>query len=191
MHIQKVISSISFQKHFSGNANIINDGKIEECNIYELNFEEDKDYFVKLKENKDWKKAVYLDELAEDWPLDFFYEKTYVLENKKEDCLGFVNVDYSESDRIEISLLETCPKLTHKKKSRKIKHVGQELINFVIKLAQERELDCVTVPIVRVGAEDFYKKCGFQISGFVGEDAILEADDFDYVLAKNTESVNQ
>ena len=68
---------ISFQKTFITTANVLNSGKIEECNIFELDSKEDKDYFENLKENKNWENAIYLDKINEIFKKDFPAETTY------------------------------------------------------------------------------------------------------------------
>lgn len=183
MKINLLTSTISFQKKFLTTATVLKRGRNYECNIYELDPTEDKDYFSKVYNDRAWKKSVYIKEMKEDFPENYPKEKTYTIEDTNEKCLGFINIEDCY-DTIEINLLEVCPKLSYKAKRRKTKYIGQGLINFLISLAKEQEKKRITVPIVRIGAEGFYEKCGFELVNNPMEDALLTSNNFDKVLEK-------
>lgn len=186
MQIQKVTSPISFQKRFMSNATVLQDGKPLDCKIFEVNYKEDKDYFAKVQNDKNWKKAVYLDEIVEDFPYDFPCEKIYTIENSKEDCLGYLSIDVFDPKKVEVNLLETCPKYSIRNKKRGIQNIGKELMNFIVRMAKDRNVDAITVPIVADSAFPFYEKYGFKIFNHkeADEEARLDAKDFDLVLKK-------
>ena len=186
MQIQSSTSLISFQKRFMANAIVLQDSKPLECKIFEVNEVDDKDYFINVQNDAKWKKAVYLDEISEDFPYNFPYEKIYTLENKKEECLGYLSIDVFDPKKLEVNLLETCPAYSIRNNKRGIQNIGQELIKFLVGLAKEKNVDAITVPIVADSAFGFYEKCGFKTFNHkeADEEARLEAKDFDSVLKK-------
>ena len=186
MKINSITTLISFQKKFMTNATILKNGKNHECPIYELDSIEDKDYFEKVTQDKDWKNADHLHEIKADFPENFPRERTYTIEDTNEKCLGFINIENCpEGNKIEISLLETCPKYARKNAEREIKGIGQALINFLIALAKEKKINSINIPIVQTGAESFYEKCGFNTSIFPEDDVMLTAKEYDNALKKN------
>ena len=142
MQIQTFMSPISFQKSFMSNATVLQDGKPLDCKIFEVNYKDDKDYFDKVQNDKNWKKAVYLDEIVEDFPYDFPYEKIYTIENSKEDCLGYLSIDVFDKHKLEVNLIETCPKYSIRNEKRGIQNIGQELMNFLVRIAKATCLLC-------------------------------------------------
>ena len=187
MQIQAFTTSISFQKKFMSNATVIENGKKSECKIFEVNYKEDKDYFEKVQNDKNWKKAVYLDEIIEDFPYDFPYEKIYTIENIKEECLGYLSIDVFDKHKLEVNLIETCPEYSIRNKKRGIQNIGKELMNFLVGMAKDRNVDAITVPIVADSAFPFYEKYGFKTFNHkeADDEARLDSADFDNVLAKN------
>lgn len=190
MKIQSSINTTSFQKRFMTTANVLNNGKKYECDIFEINPIEDDDYFEKIKKDKKWKNAEFLNEAAEGFPYGFLCQRTYTIENKKKECLGFVNVDCENANKIEIDLLEVCPQYAHKNKQRDIKYIGQALINFLIELAKAEQKEEITVPTVYENAIDFYEKCGFSFIFTQEENGKLTSDKFDDAIKQNKNHLN-
>ncbi len=190
MKINSITTPISFQKRFMTTANVLKNGKKYECDIFEINPIEDDDYFKKIKKDKKWKNAEFLSEATEGFPYGFLCQRTYTIENKKEECLGFVNIDCENENKIEIDLLEVCPQYTHKNKQRDIKYIGQALINFLIELAKEENKEEITVPTIYEDAIDFYEKCGFSFIFTQEENAKLTSDKFDDALEQNRNNLN-
>ena len=186
MKINSIKTPISFQKRFMTTANVLNKGKVEECNIFELNCDEDKDYFKKVAEDKNWKNTIFLDTIEKFFLNDYFTEKTYTIENKQEDCLGIIDVDVYKDERIDINWIETCPKLAHNNILRRTKYVGKALVNFIINTAKENNIKKVSVPEIAETSHKFYKKYGFSFITNEGEDAVITAENYDDVLEKNS-----
>ena len=61
MKINSTTTPISFQKEFITNATVLKNGNNHECQIYELDSVKDKDYFEKIKQDRNWRKANFLD----------------------------------------------------------------------------------------------------------------------------------
>lgn len=185
MRINTIATNLSFKKDLIATADVLRKGKNYECNIFELNNVKDFFYFEKVKQDPNWNKAEYLNEIAEDFPMNFPTEKTYTIENEEEQCLGFTTVEFFDKERMEISLLETCPKFAHQRGRREIKYIGQAIINFLINIAQERNIQKITVPISSNKSKKFYERCGFKTSNILKEDdATLLSKNYDKALAE-------
>ena len=61
--INKINYSPSFQKQLRAKVNILNNNKPEQCFIYELNKEEDSDYFKELKKMPEWQEKGFAEEV--------------------------------------------------------------------------------------------------------------------------------
>ena len=184
MKINSITTPISFQKTFITNATILKNGENHECQIYELDSVEDKDYFEKLRQDKKWRKANLINAIEKYFLRDYATEKTYTMEDEN-GCLGVIDIDIFNDERIDINWLETCPKYAHKNKLRGTKNIGRALINFVVNLAKENNIEKIAVPDTTKKSFDFYDKYGFYFSTCHGEDVMIMSEDFDYVLEKN------
>ena len=185
MKINPITTPINFQKKFITNATILKNGRNYECDIFEINPIKDYDYFIQLKQDKNWKDALFLDEGEEWFSYSFLGQRTYTIENKEKECLGFVHIDCEDSKKIEINLLEVCPKYANKNKQREAKYIGTALINFLINLAKGEKKEEITVPTVYPPSIDFYKKCGFANLLVPKEYAKLTSNKFDDALEQN------
>lgn len=186
MRINFPQTQINFQKKFITTGTVLKRGRAYECNIYELDPTEDKDYFTKVKRDKKWNNSFYLENIMKDFPKNYAIRTTYSIENKKGECIGFVNVENDEEENcLGIDLIETCPKHTSKSKKREFKLIGTALINFLINIAKENNFKALTIPAVAKHSREFYKKYGFCMVYEDYIDAEITADNFDDVLKKN------
>lgn len=186
MKINLLTSTISFQKRFLTTATVLKRGRNYECNIYELDPTEDKDYFTKVERDNKWNNSLYLEHIIKDFPKDYPTKTTYSIENKKGECLGFVNVENDEEENcLGIDLIETCPKHTSKSKKREFKKIGTALINFLVNFAKENKFKAVTIPAVAKKARGFYQKYGFCMVYEDYIDAEITSDRYDDVLVEN------
>ena len=163
MKITQSDKSISFAKKLVATCTIQRNNKTAECNIFELNREEDRDYFYKQECKKDWEENTYLHEVGYALEENFPSERIFVLENKKKQCLGFALIELrNDSKAMDLSLLETCQPYSYRNKDRKIKYVGENLITFLAKLAKKENYEKFCIPISSIFAKNFYFKCGFE-----------------------------
>ncbi len=186
MRINFPQTQINFQKKFITTGTVLKRGRAYDCNIYELDPTEDKDYFTKIKRDKKWEKARYIDDIIKDFNMDYEDEKFYTIENKKDKCIGFVKIANDEEDNtINIDLIETCPKYASRTKGREYKRIGSALINFLVELAKKNKAKALTVLAIAEAAKGFYPKVGFDVVYETYIDALIPSEKYDDVLIKN------
>lgn len=163
MRICKTTIPISFEKKLVATCTIQRNNKPASCNIYELDRNEDKDYFSKLEQKKDWEENTYLNEANYSLEEDFPREKIYCLENKRKQCLGFAVVEKRYDEEVyDLDLLETCLPYSFRNKERTTKYVGETILSFIAKLAIKDNISKFCVPISSTFARKFYNNCGFE-----------------------------
>ena len=130
------------------------------CKIYQLEHG-DEQYFENVYENPGWKnKQDYI--LSVDYDINNGYiESTYVLEDKKNNCLGYVEACDAGDNRMVLEFIEVKPVCRKKNSERKKEYIGETLINFVAQLAKRMKKDTIHVIYPTRTALGFYDKCGF------------------------------
>lgn len=158
------------------------------CNIYELNFPEDKDYFVKLENSKPWQDAWYLWDMDEEFNSDATGEKTYVIESEAGKCLGYAVVLSNEEspEEEELVYLETCPKYQTKNIKRTIKYIGETLIAFISGICKNKDTKTIEIKAYSTNGEKFYKKnCNFEQRDDENQTLFLRQENFESVIKQN------
>lgn len=155
-------NNINFQKNLRANCCIINNGKPEQCRIYQLDAHDKDDlrYFDRLAKNKDWTYSQLVE------CVDFYDEHPqgdcFVLETSRGKCLGFCEVDRKDKKEDELFLIETMPTAAREYPDRKRRYIGETLISFLLKNARRNNKEAVRITGAVADAWDFYgKKCGF------------------------------
>lgn len=166
MKINNSIFNQSFQKRLVANANILKNNQPYPVEIYEVNKKEDEDYFEKLSQNDNWRSANLLKYVQEQFSktarLRFTHGlklKFYTVEDKKQNCLGIVQVDNSKLNSQEILYIEAQPA---NKKSKEYKYIGETMLSFLVKQQQSnKRARQLFVPLPLDDARDFYLKSLF------------------------------
>ena len=166
MKINFLQSNINFGKTLIANCMLPRkSAKPLPCKIYEIKTTDDKDYFLKLSKKDMWRDGDYVHEMDDEFNSEVTGQRTFVMENQKDKCLGYVIVetDFDTPDKSDIVYLETCPKYKSSNPKRTIKYIGETLLAFVVKIAQKDNMKSVCIPVWTTTAENFYKEnCGFQ-----------------------------
>ncbi len=159
-----------------------------ECNIYQLNKNEDKDYFVKLEKSILWEDAWYLWDMDEVFNSDVTGERTYVMESKAGRCLGYIvmKTDFDNPEEEELIYLETCPTYQTKKEKRPLKYIGETLLSFAIGKLDRSKTKSVKITAYSSEGEAFYKQnCGFTECDDEARTLLLPRKKFNKLIARN------
>lgn len=191
MKISNSNFNLSFGKTLTASCGIkTNAGNIKQCNIYELDKNDDKDYFLKLKGNPAWENSQYVDIVnslmfSPHISLDI---KSYAMEDSDGACLGYIRTiaDGRKKEKKRITYLETCPQYSAENKKRELKYIGQSLMAFIVGLAKKEDKDRVCIPSVTKSATKFYeKKCCFKKDNVTIDGLILKNKNYDKFLKKH------
>ena len=154
------ISNFAFQKTLKANCTILKDNKPCQCSIYKLDKGVDDDYIdTKIFPNPAWDFSEYIMGLylrMED-AIDGL-DNVYVMEDKDENCIGYISESIVNNNSNTIEYLEALPK---DGKNPKMKYIGETLVNFVLNLTKKRGQNFLFVPVPVQQALGFYNKLGF------------------------------
>ena len=163
------------------------------CNIYQLNLDEDRDYFQKLEKSKSWKDGSYVWEMNDEFNSEVEGERTYVIESKAGRCLGYIvmQTDYEDQTEDEIVYLETCPKYQTKNSTRSLQYIGETLISFVVGGLDKSKTNAVIIKAYSKTGKPFYiNNCGFKEVEDRNNALILNKNNFKTLLNKNEQHTN-
>ena len=189
----KISNNISFGKTLVATCQLpTTDKKMCSAKIFELNSNEDKDYFEKLKTTPHWNGSKFLRSM------DFLMKRgsigktndTFSLENGEGECLGYISVITHEKpyNKKFIYSLETAPEYSVKNKNRKTKNVGQTLVAFIVNKAQQENRDKVTTLAFDADERKFFKRnCKFKVGEESGYDFVLNKKHYSKFLEKHKE----
>lgn len=163
MKISSQNSSVSFQKALVAKAGFIRAGQPRTCKIFRLFKDIDNDYFEQVRNKDKWATSAFMKEVSANIKNLPEQMRIYVLEDKKENCLGLVElVNLPSSNKKEILFLETCPKYSNSNSDRKAKYIGETLLAFIAKIAKKDKNDKVYISVYTENAKPFYvDKCKF------------------------------
>ncbi len=184
MRINSLTSPL-FQKKLVATCSVLKNNRPEQCCIYQLDKEKDKNYFKKLSRKNGWKKAHYLaganKQIKNEKDTVF-----YVMEDVKEKCLGYCIMSNSNGKYgHDLLYLEVKPACTNKNGERKIKYVGETLITFLTDVLKRDNKNSLSVSSMANRARNFYlQKCGFRQNKEY-RSAIIELDGFKELEQKN------
>ena len=181
--------NISFGKTLSAKCDLLRQNhKKVECNIFQLNLQDDKDYFEKLEKSIPWEDAWYLWDMDEEFNSDVTGERTYVLESNAGRCLGYIvmRTDFDNPEEEELIYLETCPKYQTKRTKRPLKYIGETLLSFAIGKLDKNKTKSVKITAYSANGETFYKEnCGFIECDDEARTLLLPRKKFSRLIAKN------
>lgn len=185
MKIFQTVSNITFQKKLKAKASVSQNEESLPCKIYKLSSKDDRDYFKKINNVDDWENATFRRAFQTILYEPQKCEKLYVLEDKNNNCLGFMTlVDNKEKKRKFVEYLETCPKNAYENCNRNIKYIGETLLSFAVALGKKEKISMLEIPVALKSAEAFYTdKCGFLNRGFFG--LYLSSEQFQNFLNQN------
>ena len=154
------LNSVPFQKKLVANCAVSGtSGKIP-CSIYRLE-KGDENYFEDVYCTPGWKNGYYI--LSADFDTKNGYiDSMYVLEDKKNNCLGYTELIDPKDERNIIEFLEVKPACRHKNPKRTKKYTGETLLNFIAQISEKMGKETVHVIFPVKSAYDFYVKCGFK-----------------------------
>ena len=198
MKLQNISNSMHFQKTLKADCKVLNSSTKEpvNCKIWELDKEEDKDYFKNLEKDQNWQDAIFLKNQVEDF--DKWLSETdrhyYTIEDENEKCLGYTLTE-NEDDECKIIFLETATSFKNdipKERGKRYKYIGETLLSFVAKKTQEaggKEISLRSMPT----AISFYEeKCGFKRKRLILEvpslphfEMVLDKSKFDSLINQN------
>ena len=190
MKILSSLNKVSFKKSLVANCSVIKkDNTKVPCSIYDLNQQDDSDYFQKIPNKTDWNGARYLcylkDDLAElDEKPD---RKIFALEAQNGDCLGYSEVLYDDNIN-EVLFLETVPTQNFSSREKSsFKYIGETLLAFIIKQSKEQKAKSVELQAT-VASTNFYKdKCFFRLPNKETDPLYLISRDFSKLIKQNEE----
>lgn len=185
MKITNISNSLSFKKKLEATCHVLKDNHPYKCGIYSLNQREDADYFVDYNRSTQWKNSTYWINMDEELREFYDHEKFYVMEDKDDNCLGFIKVrSVSKKLPRTVIFFETNPQYANGNKNRNIKYVGETLLAFVTKLAKKEKSPVVNISVPTGSSIPFYKdKCGFAIQKGLG--LILSTEDYKKFIEQN------
>ena len=189
MKINSLKFNTFFQKKFVSKANILRDNQPYQCDIFQLEKKIDIDYFDKIHDDRNWKFSHYVDDAETVTNAGAPNEKTYVIEDKNQKCLGFVCItDYKETNTKEVDYLEVCPIYSNSNRKRTLKYIGETLLAFLAKQAKFQNHDELRVPYVMRNARGFYSKCGFREDNKIFDSAMwIKNDEYDKFISLNNQ----
>ncbi len=157
------------------------------CSIYDLNQQDDSDYFEKIPNKSDWNGARYLCYLKEDLSeLDDKPDRmVYSLETQDGDCLGYSEISYGKNSN-EILFLETVPteNFSSREKS-SFKYIGETLLSFLVKQSKLQKVKSIELQAT-VASINFYKdKCFFRVPKKEVDPLYLTKNDFSKLIKQN------
>ncbi|MBQ8475744.1 GNAT family N-acetyltransferase [bacterium] len=171
-------SDISFQKQLVAKCSVLKNSRPYKCNLYELDSNEDKDYFTDKKRMREWENAHYwycFIRKFSSFSSIFGNEddnKIYALEHGNK-CLGVMEVKEHTNCDLGVIYLETNPKYRGKGK-KSVKYIGETMLSYLAKVAKGNDAE-VFIYNSSESAYDFYiSKCGFQEPK--GEFATIDLD---------------
>lgn len=181
--------NISFGKTLSAKCDLVrpNHKKVE-CNIFQLNLEDDKDYFAKVWRSKPWEDAKYLWDMDAELNANITGERIYVIESKAGRCLGYIAMapTLNNPRQEELVFLETCPKYQKGNKNRSLKYIGETLLAFATGKLDTDKTRSVVIKSSSETGKPFYKKnCGFKELNDAKGTLILQKKDFGKFISKN------
>ncbi len=185
MKINAINNSLSFKKKLEAKCCVLKDSKPYSCKIYSLDAQKDSDYFMDYSRSLQWQKSIYWKDMDEELKYFTDHEKFYVMEDKNNDCLGFIKV-LAERKKLPKSVIffETNPQYASSNSNRNIKYIGETLLAFVTKLAQKDESFMVNISIPTSDSIPFYRdKCGFNSSQGTG--LVLVSDNYKKLIEQN------
>ena len=185
MKIANISNSLSFKKKLEAKCHVLKNNYPYKCSIYSLNQREDADYFLDYNRSIQWKNSIYWRNMDEELREFYDHEKFYVMEDKDDNCLGFIKVrSASKSLPRAVIFFETNPQYANDNKNRNIKYVGETLLAFVTKLAKKEKSPVVNICVPTSSSIPFYKdKCGFEIQEGMG--LILPTENYKNFIAQN------
>lgn len=187
MKISSQNSSISFEKSLVAKAGFVRAGKTRTCKIFRLFKDVDNDYFYQIRNRDKWLDSSFMEEVSDNIKNLNDHKRVYVLEDKKENCLGLVElVDLPSHNKKEVLFLETCPKYSNSNSDRKAKYIGETLMAFVTKLAKKDKNDKVSISVYTQNAFPFYvDKCKFSQASKTSKSIELPKSKFGHLLFQN------
>ena len=189
----KIYSSVTFGKTLVGQCDLRRENhKKVPCNIFQLNYHEDKDYFLKLEKSRPWQNAWFMWDMDSEFNSDVTGERTYVMESKGGRCLGYIAMltDYDDQKEEEIVYLETCPKYQTKNSNRTLKYIGETLISFIIGTLDKKKTEAVIIKAYSETGKPFYiNNCGFEECEERNNSLLLKNKDFKKLSSKNEKHI--
>ena len=188
MQISSQNSQISFQKSLVSKAGFVRAGKTRSCKIYRLFKDVDNDYFQQIRNKDKWTGSSFMEEVSDNIKNLNEHKKVYVVEDKKENCLGLVElVDLPSHNKKEVLFLETCPKYSNSNSDRRAKYIGETLLAFVTKLAKKDKNDKISISVYTQNAQPFYvDKCKFAQASKTSKSLELPKSKFGHLLFQNS-----
>ena len=159
-----------------------------ECNIFQLNSVDDKDYFERVWKSKPWQDAKYLWDMDAELNADIEGERIYVLESQAGKCLGYIAMSPTLNNprQEELVFLETCPKYQKEKDKRSLKYIGETLLAFVTGQLDTQKTQAIVIKNYSKIGKPFYKEnCGFKESTDTNRTLFLPRKKFSRLIEKN------
>lgn len=155
MKINK-INNLLFEKKLKANCTVLKDGAKYPCKIYEINTQEDSDYFKNNSINTNWDKSGFWLNMERNFNKYYPKQKTYVIEDDRE-CLGFIDTEINNKGQ-KIEYIESQPQ----NGKRGFKYIGETILAFLANEAQRYNIPKIYIDCWLEEAEGFYHKCGFE-----------------------------
>ncbi len=160
------INLISFQKRLVASATIKENNKNEPVDIFLLDKSDDGSILSNAKRSEDWENEFYLSNILGSYYLDYKKANHYVMQNKDGDTLC-VSKTYPKGNKVNLSYIETAPRLSTYNPIRNTKYIGETMLAFMVKEANARKKE-FHVPVVAVRPKTlnfYYEQCGFDKDG--------------------------
>lgn len=160
------LDNAQFKKRLKAKCKVLNNNnEQEQCRIYRLEPGTDDSYFKNLRKKPEWESAAFLDYAIFQLPRkEVFRSDAFVIENEKEECIGFCELSVADNGYIEV--IETCPKYRNKEENKesRYKYIGETMLAFLAKQAKETSIENILLTS-KESTIDYYKKLGFKKIG--------------------------
>lgn len=191
MKINSIKNQINFGKTLVGKCSLPRQNhKKVECNLFQLSTPEDKDYFERVWDRKDWQDAKYVWDMDAQLNANIKGEKIYTMESQAGHCLGYLVMSpvINNPKEEELVILETCPKYQKKNENRTIKYIGETLLSFATGKLDPSKTRAIIIKNYSMIGRPFYKEnCGFKECNDENGTLILKRIDFKKLASTNEE----
>ena len=189
MNINLINNQINFGKTLKAKCDLRRQNhKKVECNIFQLNPEDDKDYFERVWRSKSWQDAKYLWDMDAELNANIEGEKIFTIESRAGKCLGYIVMapTLNNPRQQELVFLETCPKYQTKKENRSLKYIGETLLAYATGQVDTSKTSAIVIKNYSKTGKPFYKEnCGFREQNDENRTLILHRKKFSQLITRN------
>jgi len=175
---------VNFQKRLVATCKIGSADNSCDAKIYLLDKKDDYYELKEAKNSENWEGNYYLNNIQENFCLDFKKINHHIMENPNGDIIC-VTKSAKKGKKTSLEYIETAPKLSCYNHIRALKYIGETMLAFLAKDAKESR-KILVVPTVAERPKTlnfYYNQCGFDKNGLTN--AIMPREKVDRFLKNN------